>query len=66
MPRDEAAAVGWPAHLSLVPPPNPEESAAHLRVLIHNVSDWAGPNSPDVSDLKAKLAAVLAEIKARP
>lgn len=68
MPRDEAAAIGWPPdHLHLVPSPDPGDSAAYLRVLILNASDTFGSEHTIVTDLKAKFAAAMLQaIKQKP
>lgn len=65
MPRDEAAAIGWPpTHLRLVPDPDPSDRAAHLRVLILNATDTFGADSPIVEELKRKFdAAMIAAVR---
>lgn len=68
VPRDEAAAIGWPPdHLRLIPSPDPGDSAAYLRVLILNATDEFGPEHAIGTDLKAKFnVAMLQAIKQKP
>lgn len=61
MPRDEAAAIGWPP-VRLVPDPTPERRAASLRVLILDATDAYGADIYVVQKLKTKFDAAMKDV----